>query len=209
MKVLLADDHQMVRSGLCALLMEMVGIEVVAEVGDGAEAIRLTRDLKPDVALLDIAMPKLSGLAALHQIRVVAPQTKVILLSMYDNDAYVVEAMRAGAVGYVVKDAAVDELHHALKAVANGDVYLSPNISRKLAQAFNSGHASPGLTNRQTEIIRLIAHGYSSKEIARELDLSIKTIETHRTQIMERLDIHDLAGLVRYTIRIGLISMDA
>ena len=209
MRVVLVDDHRLVRAGLRALLDVTPNVEVIAEGADGEEAIRLVRELKPDVALLDIAMPKLSGLEVLHQVTAEGLATKVLLLSMYDNDAYVAEAVRAGAAGYLVKDAAVEELAMALKALEQGDVYLSPAISRKLAQAFSGGRASPGLTGRQTQILSLIARGQSSKEIARDLGLSIKTIETHRTQIMDRLDIRDLAGLVRYAIRSGLVGSDS
>jgi DNA-binding NarL/FixJ family response regulator len=208
MRVLLADDHRLVRAGLRALLDAMPQIEVVAEAADGEEAFRLLQALRPDVALLDIAMPKMSGLAVLHQLVPAGIATRVLLLSMYDNDEYVAEAIRAGAGGYLVKDAAVEELGLALGAMERGDVYLSPAISRKLAQAFSGGRVSPGLTGRQTQVLRLIAQGQSSKEIARDLGLSIKTVETHRTQIMDRLEIRDLAGLVRYAIRSGLVGAD-
>ena len=167
MRVLLADDHRLVRAGLRALLDTMPDVEVVAEAADGEEALQLVRELRPDAALVDIAMPKLSGLAVLHQVTAEKLETRVLLLSMYDNDEYVAEAVRAGAAGYLVKDAAVEELAMALKAVEQGDVYLSPTISRKLAQAFSGGRPSPGLTGRQTQILSLIARGQSSKEIAR------------------------------------------
>jgi len=211
-RILLADDHNLVRAGLRALLESMPGVEVVAEASDGEEAVRLVKELAPSIALLDIAMPRLSGLAALREIRISAPATRVVLLSMYDNHEYVTEAIQSGAAGYLIKDAAVNELALALAAVERGDTYLSPSVSRKLAQAFIT-RAEPAqeslLTARQTEVLCLVARGFSSKEAARHLNLSVKTVETHRAQIMDRLDIHDLAGLVRYAIRNDLVGDEA
>jgi len=207
MRVLLADDHSLVRAGLRALLNEIPNVDVIAEASNGVQAVQLTRQLRPDIALLDISMPNLSGLAALRQLNGAAPATRVLLLSMHDDDAYVTEAIHAGAAGYLIKDCAVEELALALHAVARGDCYLSPSVSRKLAQAFkNGGGSAPVLTPRQIEILRQVAQGASSKEIARALGLSIKTVETHRAQIMERLGIRDVAGLVRYAVRSGLIT---
>ncbi len=207
MRVLLADDHRLVRAGLRALLDAIPNVDVVAEACDGVQAVLLAHQHQPDIALLDISMPKLGGLAALRQLSGAAPAARAVMLSMHDDDAYVTEAIRAGAAGYLIKDCAVEELALALHAVAHGDCYLSPSISRKLAQAFKSGAtAVPVLTARQIEILRQVARGASSKEIARVLSLSIKTVETHRAQIMERLGIRDVAGLVRYAVRSGLIT---
>jgi DNA-binding NarL/FixJ family response regulator len=205
----LADDHSLVRAGLRKLLEGLDGVEVVGEAGDGAVALQLIAQLKPSIALLDIAMPEMTGLAVLRQVCAKHPETKVILLSMYDNKAYVTEAVQSGAAGYLIKDAAVDELAMAIKAVQLGETYLSPRISRMLVEAFTSPRAAPEasvLTPRQTEVLKLVAQGQSSKEIARLLTLSVKTVETHRAQIMERLKVRDLAGLVRYAIRSGLIT---
>lgn len=212
-RVLLADDHNLVRAGLRALLEGLPDVQVVAEARDGLEAVRLAVALKPSIALLDISMPGLTGLEALREIRSRSPSTKVVLLSMYDTKEYVTDAIQSGAAGYLIKDAAVDELALALAAVERGDLYLSPSVSRTLAQAYVT-RAEPSaeaatLTARQTEVLCLVAKGLTSKEVARDLNLSIKTVETHRAQIMERLGIHDLAGLVRYAIRNSLISDDA
>ena len=208
-RVLLADDHNLVRAGLRVLLDGLPGVEVVAEARDGQEAVRLTLALKPSIALLDISMPVMTGLAALREIRASLPTTRVILLSMYDNREYVTEAIQSGAAGYLIKDAAVGELDQAIAAVQRGDTYLSPSVSRRLAEAFvqQAESSRPGLlTARQTEVLCMVARGQSSKEIARDLGLSIKTVETHRTQIMDRLEIRELAGLVRYAIRNSLID---
>lgn len=214
MKVLLADDHTLVRKGIRAVLASQPGIEIVAETGDGREALSLIEQHRPDLALLDITMPGLNGLEVAVRVPQVSPRTKVLILSMHAGEAYVAQALRAGVAGYLLKDAADDELPLAIKAVARNEVYLSPRISKQLVDRFvQSGSTEPdplaGLTTRQREILQLVAEGKSSKEIAAMLELSIKTVESHRGQIMERLGVHDVTGLVRFAIRVGLVSPDA
>jgi DNA-binding NarL/FixJ family response regulator len=206
LRLILADDHHLVRAGLRALVDSIEGVEVVGEAGDGLEAMDMTRALVPDIVLADIAMPRMNGLALLREIRAASLPVKVLLLTMHDNDEYVAEAVRQGASGYLVKNSALEELGLALRALQNGDIYLSPSVVRKLTLAVQGERTA--LTKRQTDVLRLIARGQSSKEIARELGLSLKTVETHRSQIMDRLGIRDLAGLVRYAGRTGLINFD-
>ena len=212
-RVLLADDHTLVRAGIRSLLENMEGIEVIAEAGDGREALRLVRTHRPDVVLMDIAMPGLNGLEAAARIAKKFPNVRVIILSMHVNEEYVLQALRAGAAGYMVKGADAAELEIAIRAVARGGTYLSPMVSKHVVTDYIqriSGETSPLelLTPRQREVLQLIAEGYSTKKIARTLKISVKTVETHRMQLMERLDIHDIAGLVRYAIRIGLVKPD-
>ena len=214
MKVLLADDHTLVRKGIRAVLASQPGIEIVAETGDGREALSLIEQHRPDLAVLDITMPGLNGLEVAVRVAQVSTRTKVLILSMHAGEAYVAQALRAGVAGYLLKDAADDELPMAIKAVARNEVYLSPRISKQLVDRFvQSGATEPdplaGLTTRQREILQLVAEGKSSKEIAAMLELSIKTVESHRGQIMERLGVHDVTGLVRFAIRVGLVSPDA
>jgi DNA-binding NarL/FixJ family response regulator len=208
LRILIADDHTLVRAGLVTLMARMQDMEVVGEAGDGREALKLVRDLQPDIALMDIAMPGLNGLEAAERIHNEAPKTKVIILSMHANEEYVAQALKAGASGYLLKDAATTELDMALKVVAQGQFYLSPSISRQVVDSYL--HGGPTgldlLTPRQREILQLIAEGKSTREIAELLHLSVKTVETHRAQLMDRLDIHDVAGLVRYALNKGLIS---
>ncbi|MDG4551581.1 MAG: response regulator transcription factor [Candidatus Contendobacter sp.] len=218
--VLLADDHTLVRAGLRTLVEGFAGFHVVAEAGDGREAVRLARRWKPQIALIDISMPELNGLDATALITKEVPETQVIILSMHIAENYVLAALRAGAVGYVVKDAAVTELESALRAVLKGERWLSPAVSRHLLDEYlrlvrhppEETPASSGLeslTRRQREILQLIAEGCATREIAERLSLSIKTVETHRSQLMERLNIHDVAGLTRFAIRVGLIHPEA
>jgi DNA-binding NarL/FixJ family response regulator len=214
MKVLLADDHAVVRKGIHAVLTSLPGIEVVAETADGREALNLIEKLRPDLAVLDITMPGLNGLEVATRSGAASPRTKILILSMHAGEAYVAQALRAGVAGYLLKDAADDELPMAIKAISRGDVYLSPKISRQVVERYvASGSAQPdplaGLTTRQREILQLVAEGKSSKEIAALLDLSIKTVESHRSQIMDRVGVHDLTGLVRFAIRVGLVSPES
>ena len=220
-RVVLVDDHTLVRAGMRALLDKMPGIDVVAEAIDGREAIQLLGTTQPDIVVMDIAMRGLNGLEATAQIKKDAPQVRVIILSMHANEEYVIQAIHAGAMGYLLKDAATAELELAVRAVARGETYLSPVVSKHVISNYLqrvSGDDSEGLrretsfgdslTSRQREILQLIAEGHTTREIAETLHLSVKTIETHRTQLMDRLDIHDIAGLVRYAIRTGLITAD-
>ncbi len=211
LRLLLADDHTLVRAGLRALLDGMDGVTVVAEADNGEQAVALAQALAPDVALLDITMPSLNGLQATERILAQSPPPRVVILSMHAAEEYVNRALALGVSGYLLKDAATLELQAALEAVSAGQTYLSPRITSQLLESrlkTGEGGARPGLTARQLEVLRLLALGKSVKEIAYDLQLSAKTVETYRAQIMERLDLHDLASLVRYAIRTGLISAD-
>lgn len=208
-RVVLADDHTLVRAGIRSLLAGMPEVEVVGEAADGEAAVQLALDLHPDVVLMDIAMKGMNGLQAAARLREASPTTRIIILSMHATEDYLQQALRAGAVGYMLKDAATLELQLALAAVARGDTYLSPAVSAQIVEGFLQHDTSTKevmLTPRQSEILRLIAMGKSTKEIAFQLDLSGKTVDTHRAQLMERLGIHDVAGLVRYAIRTGLVD---
>jgi len=206
-RILLADDHMMVRQGIRALL-EKEGFEVVAEAMDGREAVRLAEKLKPDVAVLDIAMPLLNGIDAAREIRRASPRTKTTLLTVHEENQYVVEALRAGVTGYVVKTKAADDLVKAIKEVSLGAVYMSPGVSREAVRAYLDGTepANDGLTPREREVLQLVAEGKTTKEVAAVLGISVKTAESHRSRIMEKLDIHETASLVRYAIRLGVIQ---
>jgi DNA-binding NarL/FixJ family response regulator len=210
-RVLLADDHTLVRAGLRKLVESMAGMEVVGEADDGLALIALAERLQPNLILMDIAMPGLNGLEATLRVQKVSPETKVLILSMHQNEEYVRQALRHGASGYMLKDAAPMELELALKAVLRGETYLSPAVSKGVVSDYVQrlrGDEPQGaqLTPRQREVLQLVAEGHSTKEIARRLDLSVKTVDTHRTQLMKQLDIHEVAGLVRYAMRVGLIS---
>jgi len=205
-RVLLADDHQIFRQGLRSLL-EKTGHEVVGEASDGREALKLARTVLPDIAVLDLSMPLLNGLDAAHEIRRVAPEVKTILLTMYTDKSYVLQALRAGARGYVLKTQAADDLIRAVREVLRGEVYLSPGVAVSVVDAYlhKTDPAADPLTPRERQILQLVAEGKSTKEIARVLSISFKTAESHRNRIMKKLDIHEVAGLVRYAIRRGLV----
>ena len=214
-RVVLADDHNLVRAGIRALLERLPGVQVVGEASDGREALALVAKEKPDLALLDIGMPSLNGLEAAPRIAREAPRTKLVILSMHSDEKHVAQALRLGVAGYVLKDSFVDELPVLVRAVMAGETYLSPGISRQVVEALKermavsdaeSPVAAELLTPRQREILQLIAEGKNTKEMAATLGLSVKTVETHRTQLGQRLKIRDVAGLVRYAIRIGLVS---
>ncbi len=211
LRILLADDHALFRAGMKALLGEIPGVEVCAEARDGRETLEQVARHRPDIVLIDIAMAGMNGLEATARILRTHPRTKVVILSMHATEAYVLEALRAGAAGYLIKDADTEELALALKAVRRGETYLSPPVSRHVVSEYvrrtgGEPNLLATLSPRQREILQLIAEGNTTKDIANLLNLSVKTVDTHRTQLMERLNIHDVAGLVRFAIRSGLTT---
>ena len=218
-RLLLADDHTLVRAGLRALLQSLPEVEVVAQASDGREALRLIKAKQPDIVLMDIAMPGLNGLEATSRMATEFPDVRVVILSMHATEEYVLRALQAGAAGYLLKDAGPVELELAVNAIANGETYLSPKVSRHVIEDYlrrtggalaRNDESSPyqSLTPRQREVLQLVAEGHTSQQIAEMLHISLKTVETHRRQIMARLDIHDLAGLVRYAVRMGLVTLE-
>ena len=212
-RVVLADDHTLVRAGLRKLLESLPEVTVVGEADDGLALLAMVQELQPELALLDIAMPGLNGLETAARLSRTAPGLRMLMLSMHQNEEYVRQALRNGAAGYMLKDAAPMELALAVRAVLRGEVYLSPSVSKGVVSDYvqrlrSEEPSGTGLTPRQTEVLQLIAEGHSSKEIARRLSLSVKTVETHRSQLMKQLDIHEVAGLVRFAMRNGLVSPD-
>jgi DNA-binding NarL/FixJ family response regulator len=210
-RVLLADDHALVRAGIRELIEKIPNVDVVGEASNGREALELVKSKLPNLVLMDIGMAELGGLEALPRIVKDFPDVKVIILSAHANEEYVIRALRSGAAGYMLKDAATAELELAIDSVAQNKTYLSPSISRTVIDSYLErvgGQSSPleQLTPRQREILQLITEGKNTKEMASDLDISVKTVESHRLQLMERLNIHDIAGLVRYAIRSGLVS---
>jgi DNA-binding NarL/FixJ family response regulator len=202
-RIVLAEDHKLIRAGIRALLRAVPDTVVVAETGDGHEALSLIREHRPEVAILDISMPGLNGLDVAARVSKDAPKTHIIILSVHTSEEFVSSALNAGVSGYLLKEADPVELGLAIQSVMEGKVYLSPAVTRHVLKPM----AAEELTSRQREIVQLLAEGSSAKEIAQKLDLSVKTVETHRAQIMQRLNIHDLPGLVRYAIRKGLVQI--
>src|SRR5215467_9769814 len=211
-RTLIADDHALVRAGIRALVEKIKGVTVVAEAGKGSEALRLITELKPDLVLLDITMPDGNGFDVLHHVMKNFSETKIIVLTVHEAGEYAIRALREGAAGFLPKSAASTELEQAIQTVMKGEVYISPETSRKTLLEYGKGVTKrdllANLSPRQREVLRLIAEGRTTKQIAQVLEISVKTVETHRAQLMERLDIHDVAGLVRYAIIVGLIEVE-
>jgi DNA-binding NarL/FixJ family response regulator len=212
--VLLADDHVLVRAGIRTLLEKIPNVKVIGEATSGRETLEMVKTKTPDLVLMDIAMANLNGLEALSRITKDFPSVKVMILSAHANEEYVIRALRSGAAGYLLKDAATAELELAVSSVREGKTYLSPSISRATLDSYlerMGDVVSPleQLTSRQREILQLIGEGKNTKEIASDLEISVKTVESHRLQLMERLHIHDVPGLVRFAIRTGLVSAGA
>ncbi len=210
-RVLLVDDHALVRAGIRALIDMIDGIEVVAEAGNGSEALQQLEKSKPDVVLLDLTMPEMSGFEVLERIVNTSPHVRVIILTMHEAREYIIQAIRLGAAGYIPKSAAANELKQGIDTVMSGETYISeeaPHEVRPPVLAESDGQRLlERLTPRQREILTLIAEGQTTKQIARNLNISVKTVESHRAQLMERLEIRDVAGLVRFALKTGLISM--
>jgi len=214
-KVLLADDHTIVRKGIRSLLDSEADIEVVAEAEDGREAVEKVELCQPDIVLMDNSMPSLNGLEATRQIKKRFPEVKVLILTMYTNEEYVFKYLQAGASGYLVKKTGLSELVSAIRAVHQGDSFLSPSVSRTIIEEYVRQAAELGredsydtLTEREREVLQLIAEGFSSQEIADELTISVKTVGVHRINLMHKLNIHNMTDLVKYAIRKGVIPLE-
>ena len=213
-RILLADDHKMFREGLRALIEKQPGMEIIDEVENGRKAVQLVRDLLPDVIIMDIAMPNLNGIEATRQIVAKIPSVKVIALSMHSDKRFVVEMLKAGASGYLLKDCAFEELAHAIRAVRVNKTYLSTEIADIMIKDYvrlfpkTKLSVSSILTPRQREVLQLLSEGKTTGQIAQDLQVSVKTIETYRQQIMDKLDIHSIAELTKYAIREGLTSLE-
>lgn len=215
-RVLIVDDHTIVREGVRMLLAAQPGIEVVGEGANGHEAVQKARELRPDVVVMDIAMPGMTGLDATRLIKQSNPEVQVLALTVHESEEYFFRLLSAGGSGYVLKGAGSADLIAAVQAVARGDVFLSPSVAKKLVSDYltrvGSGEEQDsygGLTAREQEVLKLLAEGYTAKEIADKLVVSVSTVQTHRTHIMRKLNLHSRAELIKYAIRRGLIDMDA
>jgi two-component system, NarL family, response regulator NreC len=211
---IIADDHRMMREGLRSLLEKSGRVECIAEADDGYQAVKLAKELHPDIVIMDIAMPNLNGIEATRQIKTELPEVEVIVLSMHATRNYVSQVLEAGASAYLLKDSAFEELSTALLAISRGGMYLSPAIAKaaalanlKAGSAAGGGRLTENLTKRELQVLQLIAEGRSTKDIAARLSLSVKTVETHRKQIMDKLEIRSIAGLTKYCIREGLTTL--
>jgi len=210
-RILIVEDHDLVRAGFCALLNALDDVTIVGQARTGYEALDLAASCAPKVVLMDISLPGLNGLEVTRRIAEAHPHIRVLILSVHTGEEYVLQALRAGAAGYLVKDSGADELAMAVRSVAEGRTYLSPQVSRHVIDRYLERQQDlqtpfERLTPRQREILQMIAEGATTRDMARRLKLSVKTVDTHRTQLMDRLDIHDVAGLVRYAIRTGLVD---
>lgn len=215
LRVILADDHQVIREGLRTLIEEQNDMEVVAEASDGREAIRLCGEMKPDVVVMDVAMPDLNGIEATRQVVSECPSTRVLALSMHADKHYAAGMLGAGASGYVLKDCAFDELANAIRRVAKGSTYLSPTVEGVVLRDYVERLSGEGgesafsvLTDREREVLQLVAEGHTTKQIAEDLHVSVKTVESHRQNIMDKLEIRSIAELTKYAIREGLTSLE-
>lgn len=212
-RVLLAEDHHLVRQGLRALLEREPGIEIVGEAADGLEALQLIEDLQPDIVLMDITMPGLNGLEVLRRVRSRLPEVRVLVLSVHEGEEYLLRALQAGASGYLLKRSLSAELLMAIRVAQRGEVFLSPAVSQTLVSRFLQGVSSEEsktpydrLTPREREVFQLVAEGLTNQAIAHRLGISVRTVETHRANLMNKLDIHDVAGLTRLAIQLGLVE---
>ncbi|HKP81816.1 MAG TPA: response regulator transcription factor [Pyrinomonadaceae bacterium] len=211
-RVLIADDHALVRAGIRALVEKIEGVVVVGEAGKGSEALELIEEHRPDLMLLDLTMPDGGGFEVLVHVRKLFPEIQAIVLTVHEAGEYAIRAFREGAAGFLLKSAASTELEQAIQTVISGERYISPEMSKKIVMEVGRGTTKrellETLSPRQREVLRLIAEGRTTKQIAQELGISVKTVETHRAQLMERLGIRDVAGLVRYAILVGLIEVE-
>lgn len=211
--ILLADDHTILRSGIRSLLEDEPGLSVVGEAEDGRTAVAMACQLKPDVVVMDIAMPLLNGLEATRQIKTQCPEVKVLILSMHDNEEYIRQVLEAGAMGYILKDAAARELINAIQSVYRGEAVLSPAVTRLVIEDYlrwggtRPQEESDGLSPREREVLQLIAEGYTNKQIAEILSISIKTVQAHRNNLMQKLDLHDRGELIKYAIQKKIIEI--